>query len=318
MSRPTTRVLAVLELLQARGRISGSELSQHLGVDGRTLRRYIVTLEELGIPILSERGRYGGYALIAGFKLPPMMFSDEEALALALGLLAARGIGLVDSAPAVASARAKLERVMPVALQHRLRAADQTIALELPRNAADTGDGSALAVLSAAAQARQRVHLRYRGPGREDSARDVDPYGLAWRSGRWYVVGHCHLRAALRSFRLDRIEQVRPLPASFGRPAGFDALAHLAHAIATLPRQHAIEVRLLTDLATARREVFAGIGLLHADSAGVLLRAQADDLDWFARELSRLPFDFEVIAPEALCVAVQAHARRLHRLAVAR
>ena len=121
MTRPTTRVLAVLELLQSRGRVSGPELAQRIGVDGRTLRRYIAMLEELGIPIVAERGRFGGYALIAGFKLPPLVFTNDEALALGVGLLAARSLGLADAAPAVAGAQSKLQRVMPQALKRRLR-----------------------------------------------------------------------------------------------------------------------------------------------------------------------------------------------------
>jgi predicted DNA-binding transcriptional regulator YafY len=315
MQGPATRVLAVLELLQARGVVSGGDLSRALGVHGRTVRRYIAVLEELGIPVMAERGRFGGYRLVPGYKLPPMMFGDEEALALSLGLLAARGLGLADAAPAIASAQAKLERVMPAALKRRVRAADETIALDFSRGTPTGGDGHTLRVLSAAAQACQRVHLDYRSAQRADSQRDVDPYGLAWRSGRWYLVGHCHLRGGLRSFRLDRIEAVAPLPVSFARPPGFDALAHLAFSLATLPRAHAIEVFLQTDLATARREVFDAIGLLEAADGGVRLHAQADDLDWFARELARLPFAFEVRAPEALREAVRTVALRLQRMA---
>ena len=90
MSSPTTRVLTVLELLQSHGRLSGAELAGRLGVDGRTLRRYIERLDELGIPVTSSRGRYGHYSLVAGFKLPPMMFTDDEALAISVGLLASR------------------------------------------------------------------------------------------------------------------------------------------------------------------------------------------------------------------------------------
>ena len=311
MKRPTTRVLAVLELLQAHGRISGSALAARIGVDGRTLRRYIAMLEELGIPITSERGRFGGYQLVPGFKLPPMMFGDDEALALSLGLLAARSLGLADAAPAIASAQAKLERVMPAALQRRVRATDETIALDLSRGRGAGGDSSILRTLSAAAQARQRVHLRYRSAVRADSARDFDAYGLAWRGGAWYAVGHCHLRKGLRSFRLDRIESVTPLPLSFARPEQFDALAHLAFSLATLPRAHAIEVLLRTDLATARREVFDAIGLLEAVDGGVRLLAQADDLDWFARELARLPFAFEVRTPQPLREALHALGARL-------
>jgi predicted DNA-binding transcriptional regulator YafY len=117
MARPTTRVLAVLELLQAHGRMSGAELARRLAVDRRTVRRYIAALEELGIPVTAERGSAGGYMLVAGFKLPPMTFTDDEALALSVGLLAARGLGLAAAAPAVASVQAKLERVMPAGLK---------------------------------------------------------------------------------------------------------------------------------------------------------------------------------------------------------
>lgn len=313
MERPATRVLAVLELLQSRGRLNGPELARRVGVDGRTLRRYIAMLEEIGIPIVAERGRHGGYALVAGFKLPPMMFTNDEALALAVGLLAARNLGLADAAPAVASAQAKLARVLPAGLERRVRAIDETVALDLS-HAHAAADNTALTVLSAAAQARQRVHLHYRSP-QGDSERDFDPYGLVWRGGRWYAVGHCHLRRDVRSFRLDRVVDVQPLPASFGRPERFDALEHLARSIATLPRAHAIEVLLKTDLATARRESFDAIGVFESDGTGTRLSAQADDLDWFARELSRLPFDFEVCSPAALRDALQAHADRLRRLA---
>ena len=122
MYSPTTRVLTVLELLQAHGRLSGPDLAQRLEVDGRTLRRYIRKLEDLGIPVLAERGRYGCYSLMPGFKLPPMVFTDDEALAISLGLVAARGLGLAAAVAAVESAQAKLERVMPAPLKQRVRA----------------------------------------------------------------------------------------------------------------------------------------------------------------------------------------------------
>ena len=107
MSKPTSRVLAALELLQSRRRVTGPELAERLQVDRRTVRRYIATLAEMGIPFTTERGRDGAYALTAGFKLPPMMFTDDEALALAMGLVAAREMGLANTAPAVTSASPK-------------------------------------------------------------------------------------------------------------------------------------------------------------------------------------------------------------------
>ena len=314
MSHPTTRVLAVLELLQTHGRVSGAELARRLEVDVRTVRRYVAVLEELGIPITAERGRHGAYQLVPGFKLPPMMFDEDEALALAVGLVAARGLGLAGAAPAAASARAKLERVMPDRLRRRVRAIDETVALDLSRGAA-AGDGAVLATLASAAQERRRVRLRYRGANGEESERAFDAYGLAFRGGRWYAVGRCHLANGLRSFRLDRVLSVEPLARSFPRPPGFDVLGHLAHSVAALPRAFAVEVRLDTDLATARREVFAALGILEESAGGVRLRAQADDLDWFARELARLPFAFEVLRPAALAAAVVRHAGRLGRIA---
>jgi predicted DNA-binding transcriptional regulator YafY len=279
----------------------------------------MTTLEEMGIPITAERGRHGAYLLVAGFKLPPMMFTDDEALALSVGLLAARGLGLGETSPAVASAQAKLERVMPANLKRRVRAVDETVSLELSRPVG-TADAAALSALCDAAQSSRRVHLRYRAGGGDTkgelSERDFDPYGLVYRSGRWYAVGWCHLRDGLRSFRLDRIEAVRPQAATFTRPPGFDALAHVTFSVATLPRRHAVEVLLRTDLRTAQRELFPAIGLLEpVGDQGVLLRGQADDLEWFARELARLPFAFEVRRPHELRSALREVAAGLIALA---
>lgn len=314
MYHPTTRVLAVLELLQTHGRMSGADMAARLEVDGRTLRRYIVMLEQIGIPILSERGRYGGYALMPGFKLPPMMFTDDEALALSLGLLAARSLGLAEAAPAVASAQAKLERIMPDGLKRRVGAIDDTVRLDLERARHTTPqDNAALVTLSAAAQRGQRVHLRYHTTDAA-SERAIDPYGLAYYGGCWYAVGFCHLRQDLRTFRLDRILSAAPLPQSFLRPAGFDALAHLRTSFAAMPRAFATRVLLHTDLATAQRYLPEAIGLFEQTADGVLLHNQADSLDWFARALAGLPFDFEILAPDALRVELAAVVARLARI----
>lgn len=235
MSKPTVRVLALLELLQSHGQLSGSELARRLEVDGRTLRRYIVALEELGIPISAERGRHGGYRLVAGFKLPPLMFSAEETLAVSLGLLAVRSLGLGESELALESAQAKLSRVMPVALRRRLVALRETASLDLARARAGTSV-AALATLAEAAQVRARVEFRYRDPQGAETLRQLDPYGLAYRNGCWYVSGFCHLRQALRSFRLDRLDAPRMLAERFERPADFDTLRHLRESFARMPR----------------------------------------------------------------------------------
>ena len=310
MPRPTTRVLAVLELLQSHGHVGGAELARRVEVDRRTLRRYIAMLEEMGIPITTEQGRYGGYRLVPGYKLPPMMFTDEEAQALSLGLIAARGLGLADAAPAIESVQAKLDRVLPSAPKRTLAALRESVALQTG-GARANADAKLLRVLSETAQARRTAALRYRAAEGALTSRDFDVYGLVFRAGRWYVVGHCHLRSGLRTLRLDRVAHAEPTPRAFARPDGFDPSAYLARAMASLPRAIPVEVLLRTDLATATRELFAILGLPEACEEGVLLKGSADDLEWYARELMRLPFEFDVRKPAALRMVVGKLAARL-------
>lgn len=310
MSKPTARVLAVLELLQSGSGLTGAELARRVGVDGRTVRRYIEHLVQLGVPVQAQRGRDGGYTLRPGYKLPPMMFTADEALALAVGLHAAGELGLAGITPAIASTQAKLERVMPASLRRRLADIGQTVSLDLVRPFAH-GSTAALLGLSAAARAQQRVLLHYRSAEQLSTEREVDVYGLAYRGGAWYAVGHCHLRHDLRCFRLDRVLDVQALPKSFGRPPGFDVLAVLVRSIAMLPRAHAVNVLLDTTIEQARRAVFVELGELTPARRGVRLNVQADDLQWVARELARLPFDFTIIKPKALRVALAEHARSL-------
>ena len=316
MSSSTRRTLAVLELLQAHGQLSGREIARRLGVDPRSVRRYVVALEEMGIPVTAERGAGGGYALVAGFKLPPMLFTDDEALALSLGLLAASALGLGAAAAGLASARAKLERVMPADLKRRLRAADETMQLDLPAGGPPAA-GHVLATLSAAAQAQRTVRLVYTAADRSRTARDLDPYGLAFRGGCWYVVGHCHLRRASRTFRVDRIATVSRTARTFERPREFDTLRAISTAIAPLPRAHRAEILLETDLATARAQIAATLGTLEAVEGGVLLSSQTDDLAWLARELARLPFTFRPKAPRELRAVLLRHLRAIRRAVLA-
>lgn len=305
-----TRVLAVLELLQTHGRLNGAEIASRTGVDRRTVRRYITMLEEIGVPVTTARGPLGGYELVAGYKLPPLMFTNEEALAVSLGLAAVRGLGLTGTAHAVAGAQAKLERVMPANLKERVRSISESVEFS-PVHHAAAGAGETLSVLSTAAHKRTGVTLRYRSASGDETERGFDPFGIAFRNGRWYVAGYCHLRNGLRSFRLDRITGVSAQSRTFERPAGFDVSAHLSASIALLPRKFAVEVWIGTDLDSARRETFPAIGVLETAGEGVRLHSQVDDLDWFARELSRLPWRFEVISPPPLRDAVRAHARAL-------
>jgi predicted DNA-binding transcriptional regulator YafY len=109
--------------------------------------------------------------------------------------------------------------------------------------------------------------------------------------------------------------RVAARPASFARPAGFDALVYLRESVATMARQHAVEVLLHTDLKTASGHFFDAVGVFEQTADGVLLRCHTDHLDWFASHLGGLPFDFVVRAPDTLRAALAAVARRLLRLA---
>jgi len=321
MSKPAIKALSILEMLQSQRQLSGADMAERLGIDRRTLRRYIAMLEELGIPITAERGRYGGYMLVPGFKLPPLMFTNEEASAVALGLLAVRSLRLADTAPSVASAQAKLERVMPPALQGSVQALREMAVLETPDQRWSIASGARpaltgeLTALALAAQTQHRVQFRYTPHGGEAMLRAFDPYGLVFSHTRWYAVGMCRLRMALRSFRLDRISDVMETGEVFDKPDNFDAAAQLQHAMATLPRPLPVQVLLHTDLACATREVGRYIGPLTAVEGGVRLQTTTTSYSWFARLLASFTFDFTIESPEELREAVRSEAQRLTRLA---
>jgi predicted DNA-binding transcriptional regulator YafY len=268
-------------------------------------------LQDLGIPIEAERGRNGAYVLSAGFKLPPMMFTNEEALALTVGLISARRLNLADTDRAIESAFAKLERVMPLDLKSRVRALTETITLDPNRSSSTPPSEVVLSTMSSAAQLRRRVHIRYHPNQGGDTERDFDPYGLTYYQHRWYAVGYCHLRQDLRSFRLDRVTQIDMLGAHFDRPDGFDPLAYLMQAIAIMPRKYAFELLLKTDIATAHREVFDVLGILEAAEDGILLRGSVEDLDWLARQISIFSFDFVVREPAELKAELKKHSMKL-------
>ncbi len=299
MYHPTTRVLTVLEMLQARGRLSGPELAERLEVDLRTVRRYVTMLQDLGIPVEGERGRYGGYRLGPGYKLPPLMFTDDEALAVTLGLLAARRLGLAVTAPAVEGALAKLERALPPDVRERVAAVQRTLTIDAarPPDAPATAD---VLALSAAAHAGRRVRLAYTSAQGDPSERVVDPYGLVQFGRRWYLPAWCHLRAGPRLFRLDRIGAIEPLDEAFAPPPDFDPIAFVQQALAAAPGCWTVEARLATTLDEARVRVAPHEAVLEPRDGGVVLRFSVVDLDRAARYLIGLGFPFVVLGPPEL------------------
>lgn len=314
MSHPTTRVLTVLELLQSRSRMSGAELSERLDVDPRTVRRYVSTLQELGVPVESEAGRYGGYRLTPGYKLPPMMFNEDEALALILGLLAARRAGLLGEASAVEGALSKIDRVLPDRLRGRVQAVQGALAFTPLRGFGAASNSGALLTISEAAQESRRVWIRYRA-GEDVTDRTIDPYGVVHHRGRWYVVGWCHLREDIRMFRLDRIVALEPRFETFAKALDFNCVDYVLESLATAQWGWPIEVLLELPLDDARRRVAPDMGTLEQTRDGVLLRSWSDALDYFARYLVQLDCPFRVLHPVELRDAVRALGRQLTRYA---
>ena len=313
-NRPTTRLLSMLELLQTRGRIGGPELARRLEVGERTVRRYAVTLQEMGVPVEGERGRYGAYSLKRGYKMPPMMFTDEEALGLALGLLAARTLGLIGVAPAVEGALAKLERVMPEVLRGRVQNLQETVSIAIARPTIPA-DSETLLTLAAAVGERRRVRLRYRSGWAGESERVVDLYGVMQREGYWYAAGHCHLRGSMRLFRLDRVLEAEKLDDTFARPAGLDSPGAVLSAGASTPGDEwLVEVLLETSAEDARWQLpSVGLALEQAEG-GTLLRCSTWSLDWIARVLAGLDCSFIVRRPEELREALERRAEKIATL----
>src|SRR5580700_4921697 len=162
MARPAARVLTLLELLQSGGVRTVTELAGRLGVDGRTVRRYVDHLIDLDVPVESVRGRYGGYRLAPGYRMPPLMLTDDEALAVLLGLVAGLRAGLVTtSAIAMESAAAKIRRVLPEALGRRLDALLATADFTTAARPGATQETGVLLMLAAAARRRQPVAVSY-------------------------------------------------------------------------------------------------------------------------------------------------------------
>jgi len=304
MYHPTTRVLTILELLQARGSLSGAEIARRLEVDRRTVRRYITMLQDLGIPIEGTRGLAGGYRLRPGFKLPPLMLNDDEALAIVLSLIAVRRQGSPVDPHIIESALAKIERVLPDGLRQRLQAVQSSVAF-VSAPATPQPRVELLLLTSMAVRQQRRVFLRYRSFS-EETERSVDPYGLVLHWDHWYLVGWCHLRGDLRIFRLDRILDAAAEETEFTRPEPFDCLQYLLESFATAKRGYAIEVLLETTMENVQRRIPAGSGLLEQTEKGVVLRSHADRLDMVARHLLLLEFPFVIRRPQELRDALRA------------
>jgi predicted DNA-binding transcriptional regulator YafY len=310
MASPTSRLLELLELLQGRQLLTGREIAERLEIDARTVRRYIDVLQGLGIPVEGQRGVGGGYRIRPGYRLPPLMLEDDEAVAVVLGLLATRTGG--DEGPdAVDGALAKINRVLPSTLRRQVEALEETLGFTRSRGGAPA-DAARVLLLADAIRRRRRLRTSYRTFAGEESERELSPYGLVVHSGRWYLAAHDHLRDDLRTFRLDRMWRTT-LAEQTAQPApdGFDAVAHVTHSLASVPWGWEVEVLLRLPIDDAARRIPATLAEVVEAPEGTVLRMRVDSLEWMATVLAGLGCEFTIRSPDELRASVRSLGERL-------
>jgi predicted DNA-binding transcriptional regulator YafY len=311
MYDPIMRVLMVLEILQARDHVTGAELAERLEVDLRTVQRYIVRLKDLNIPIASSRGVGGAYRLRAGFRLPPLLLTNEEAFALSLGLRALRQIGLAAFAPATEGALAKLGRVLPEALRESIRTVEDVVAIEPGPWVVSTSVEQLIRAASAI-RAGKRIRFGYRAHDGTPSRRHIEPYAVMHTDGRWYLIGHCLSRRAMRTFRLDRVTDLELCRTTFRRPTKFDPRSYLRGRMAFLQSDYEIDVWIDMAIEEAEQTFAPWRVATEAQDGGTRLRCGRDRLELFAAMLLGMGRRIVVYRP----VELRDTFRQLGRLAM--
>ncbi|WP_051814396.1 YafY family protein [Kitasatospora sp. MBT63] len=329
MSKPTSRVLALLELLQSGGLRTLAELAGRLEVDERTVRRYIAHLIELDVPVVSVRGRYGGYRLGPGYRMPPLMLSDDEAVAVVLGLVTGRTGGLgtsSSSATAAGTALAKVRRVLPRRSADRLDALLGSLAFTAAPPGTDVNSAVLLAVADAVRH-RSPVEIGYTAADGRRSVRTIHPYGLVVHSGRWYVSAADPAVGEDRTFRLDRISEVRSRPGTFEPPAGPDPAERVMAGFTEAAYRHHVVLRIGAAPERIRTWLPVSVATVEgpadepvdgpADGAGgrpsgwSRVELRAERLDWLPAVLAAIDGPFVIEQPEELRELVLGLAGRL-------
>ena len=315
MSSVATRLLSIVWTLQSRPLVTAGEIATDLGVSERTVHRYMGMLDEVGIPIATERGRGGGFYLVRGYKLPPLRFTVEEASALYLGADVVRRIsGLAAYRDAALSARAKLDNVLPDGLRQQVAQAEQQI-LITGFERMDYGPWEeTLTTLRLAMRDQRRLTMTYRTAGQsEAAARKIDPYALVHQWGFWYLVAYCHRRAEMRTFRVDRIAELAPLDERFTRPPGFSLTEYLARSMSEdWTVAYRVRLRFRPETAfRARDERGRWDTLVEHEDGSVEVTYSASDLYWAARVALSYGAEAQVLEPADVAVKVRADAQTI-------
>jgi predicted DNA-binding transcriptional regulator YafY len=305
---PTGRALRALELLQARPGVSAAELAERLGVTERAARRYVAILREAGIEVESTRGPYGGYRLGRGTRLPPVWFTQTEALSLVMAVL--------DSGPGDGEVGPALDKVVR-ALPERVGREAATLrdhAATAPVRHPTRPEPATTTALVAAVAARRRVRLSYRAESGNAWEVEVDPWAVVVRHGRWYLLCHSHRADATRTYRLDRIASVEQRPESFEPPAGLDPVAELESNLGT-GWEFTARVRFAAPVGTVAPWIRPPMGRLVADDGpdgpSCVLVGSTGNPAMYAQEwLAQVPVDFTVEEGPELREAVRVVAAR--------
>lgn len=282
MANVATRLLSLIMLLQSKSVWKAGELSDELDVSERTVHRYMGMLEEMGIPIYTERGPYGGFSLMRGYKLPPLVFTAEEATVLFMGANLVEEVWGRVYKDAITSVTAKLDNVLPDDLRQEVAIAQQSLVVSGLLAKDYRPWEPVMQSIRECVVARRGVRLTYRSFKLDETCRDVDPYALTFRGGLWYVVAHCHLRGEMRTFRVDRVLDVTPVDRTFTIPHDFSAREYIRRAM-RFENKYTLVVHMTANIAPIVREHTEHWADLteHADGS-VTVSFGVSGLDWAA------------------------------------
>ncbi|SER23605.1 Predicted DNA-binding transcriptional regulator YafY, contains an HTH and WYL domains [Lentzea xinjiangensis] len=309
------RLLRLLSLLQTSREWPGSELADRLGVTSRTVRRDVDRLRDLGYPVEASMGALGGYRLVAGTAMPPLLLDDEETVAVAVGLRTAARQPVAGIAEASLRALAKLQQVLPPRLARRVSSLTSATATSAASFAALV-DPAQLAVIAAAVSARERVRFAYVTNENVVAKRHVEPVRLVALGRRWYLLAHDVDRDDWRIFRLDRISSALATGTRFPPrvPPGGDATEYVTQKMYdTAPTYRArATLRLPVELARARLADFVG-DLTALDDGSCSWHSVEDTIEYLAFRLTLLGCEFTVHGPVELVDHLRELGQRIGR-----
>ncbi len=306
------RLLKLLGLLQRRTAWSGADLAERLEVDARTLRRDVDRLRLLGYQIKGTPGAGGGYRLAGGTDVPPLLFEDDEAMAVAVVL----GVSATAAVPGIErgslAALAKLDRLLPPRLRAQLTALRAATVPLVSRT--EVVSTECLVQLAQACDSRQRVTFSYDAQDGRRSERRVEPHRLVATDRRWYLVAHDLERDGWRTFRVDRIAGLEVTGHTFVPRPLADPARLVAEGLTTARYAHQAVILVTAPLEEAARLISPYTGVLEEDGDHTRVQLGFDDFDWVTGYLIGLGLEFEVIEPDELRRHISALGERLSRV----